>query len=109
MPNCFQLTRRTALEAGAVTLQQVDKELCEHFQAPCDEKEWYCGWYNYIGFLIAMGKDWDWLTDDINKMIAEAKEHNDKPAEDYWSHMQEVRKWLQETFTYEAWVEIGKR
>ena len=53
MPNCFQLFRKGSNEPAS--LQKVDEEICAHLQIPCDPKLWAHGWYNIIGFSIAMG------------------------------------------------------
>jgi hypothetical protein len=53
MPNCFQLCR----DGQAVALQQIDEEMCNHFNAPCDPVRWFRGWYDFIGFDLATGRD----------------------------------------------------
>ena len=107
MPNCFSLTRRTEIEKGAVPLQQVDEELCAFLGVRCDEKEWYHGWYGYIGFLIAMGKTWDRLKADIAEKVA--KSGADTEQKEYWLKMEQIRDWLEREFTSDAWAEIERR
>jgi hypothetical protein len=106
MPNRFSLTRRSALADGPVSLQQIDKEICEHFFLPCSEEEWHHGWYNYIGFHLAMGWSFERLGQDIEGEILCAK---DRSAINYWGHMQDILNWLAANFTPDAWAEIGKR
>ncbi len=107
MPNCFQLTRKAALRDGAVALQAIDSELCAAFNEPCDPKEWFHGWYNYIGFLIAMGKTFEWVKAECNKIAGEQPSNDSHLA--YWRRMYDIADWLDEHFTADAWAEIGKR
>lgn len=90
MPNCFELTRKGEVDAS--TLNAIDAAMCDHFDAPCDEKQYYMGWYNTIGFGLACGYDWDKCRDvyhDVPELLA-------------------VVDWLEEHFTYHAWAEVGR-
>ncbi len=82
MPNCFMLTRKG--EEQMTPLQQVDDEMRTHFGAPPSATEWYRGWYDTIGFGLAMGNDWDRL----RELYEDAK-----PVID----------WLEANFTVDAW------
>lgn len=55
MPNCFQLMR----DGAAVSLSQVDEEMCRHFKAECHSTRYFEGWYDTIGFFLATGKTFD--------------------------------------------------
>lgn len=105
MPNCFSLTRRSALEAGPVVLQQIDDEMRAHFGAPEDPNHWLNGWYDYIGFSLAMGKSPEWLQQDIDGEILSAK---DESTLKFWSEMRDIHGWLFTNFTHDAWAEIGR-
>jgi len=59
MPNCFSLTRKSDTAAGPVKLTLIDEELCAHLGVEVDENNWVHGWYNSIGFSLAMGKSFD--------------------------------------------------
>lgn len=67
MPNCFKLVSKHTHKR--VALQEVDKELCEHFHREFDEMNWMwlgdegmagtiCNWYDFILGAYAMGKTW---------------------------------------------------
>lgn len=55
MPSCFQLMRNGA----AVPLNQIDEEMCRHFEVACHPVRYFEGWYDTIGFLLATGKTFD--------------------------------------------------
>lgn len=103
MPNCFTLTRITDPKAGPVKLQEIDAEMCKHFNVPCDDTNWYNGWYYYIGFMLAIGKSWKWLEDD---MLGEClRSPYNSPAFEYWSINLDILNWLKANFTQNAWYE----
>lgn len=99
MPNCFTLTRKVALDKGPVPLQQIDIEMCEHFGVPVHDKYWCFDWYNSIGFNIAMGRS---MKQQLEMKGGSANWQYD---EDQLAALQ----WLDDNFTSDAWVEIGKR
>ena len=104
MPNCFQLTRKSQLEKGPVAFQIIDKELCEHFKEPCDDKRYYLGWYDYIGLCLALGLDFA----KIKSEIGEWKETTPQGIA-YKERMLEIAEWMDEHFTPNAWAEFGGR
>jgi hypothetical protein len=60
MPACFQLYRKADGEnAEPVAFQTIDEEMCAHFNVPCDPVKYLHGWYDNIGFSLAIGKNWD--------------------------------------------------
>lgn len=104
MPACFSLTRRSAIDKGPVNLQQIDAEICEHFQVPCDAEHWCNNWYNYIGFMLAIGKSWKWLYDD---MLGEClSQPYASPGFKHWSFMLDILCFLEKEFTSDAWREF---
>jgi hypothetical protein len=76
MPNCFQLICKKTNEPAR--LQSVDDEIWRFFNEEPDPNQWCLGWYNVIGFGIAMGKlklsdkengekyITDWFSDDLS-------------------------------------------
>ncbi len=109
MPNCFQLTRKGEREPTA--LQAINAELCAAFNEPCNPVDWFHGWYNYIGFCLAMGKTFEWLKAECHKFSLEkstdgSPEANGQHAA-YWLKMLAIAEWLDEHFTADAWAEIG--
>lgn len=103
MPNCFCLTPIGAAEPEK--LQSIDDKMRLHFGAPPNADHWFLGWYNYIGFLTAMGKDWLWFEQDIDGSILCAKDAEEIA---YWSAMRDVLDWLRQNYTSSAWAEIGR-
>lgn len=105
MPNCFQLFRKGVAEP--MILQKVDDEMRVAFGAPADDKHWFNGWYDYIGFLCALGKSWDEIrADNLDGL----KSWPDDP--DYAKHVElnaRIIDWLDANFTTSSWAEIGKR
>lgn len=94
MPNCFQLFKKGSKQPEV--LQVVDSAICEHFNTPCDTVNWHHGWYDYIGFMLAMGKDWQWLKDDLR----------DNPWDEKGSaHMRDIVDFLESNYTTSAWYE----
>lgn len=93
MPNCFSLTRKG--ETDATPLTQVDEELCKHLNAPCDPKFWVDGWYNMIGFRLAIG-----VPLDDEKMT--------KACEDGGGHLPAILEYLRTNFTSDCWYEHGR-
>lgn len=57
MPACFTLTPIGTNEPA--TLQSIDDAMRVHFGAPPDTVNWYENWYEFIGYALAMGKDWN--------------------------------------------------
>lgn len=84
MPNYFQLIRKTTGQAAV--LQDVDAEMCQHFNVPCDPKLWYLNWYNIIGFPLAMGES-------FARLAADCGDHQESLA---------VVEWLDSNFTVES-------
>lgn len=103
MPNCFQLTRKSALHEGPVKFILIDEEMCKHFNLPCDPVQWHNGWYDYIGLCLALGDDWDKIRQGIREW------EKDGSISPYAAHMIEICDWLEANFTPNAWVEIGRR
>lgn len=98
MPNYFTLTRKSNLEAGPVKLQEIDEELCKHFNVPCDPDKWYLHWYDFVGFALACGKTFD-------QLIADTKEYiiKDPDYEDLKKHLA-LLEYLNEHYTSDAWA-----
>lgn len=83
MPNCFSLTKVGTRQPES--LQKVDDDMRRHFGAPADPDRWYKGWYDTIGFAIAMGKQVDWIRENM-------------------SGLNEVTDWLAGHYEWNAWA-----
>jgi len=89
MPNCFQLLRGGI----AVPLVEIDEEMCRHFGAACHPRQWFEGWYDYIGYDLAKGDSFDEIRTtyaDIPRLV-------------------EISRWLEANFTVRFWNEWGRR
>jgi len=100
MPNCFNLTRIG--ESEPTKLQTIDDMMRAHFGAPADPVKWYLGWYNSVGFALAVGKRFSEIKKIYRDYVAESHE----PADE---QMVKVIEWLEENFESNAWAEIGRR
>jgi hypothetical protein len=56
----FQLTRIGEREPAI--LQTIDRAICQNLELPFDAVHWVGGWYDIIGFRLAMGKTLEYLT-----------------------------------------------
>ena len=61
MPNYFTLTKIGNDKPSA--FNDIDIELCEHFNTPVDDVRYFMEWYDTIGLALAMGKTWDEMND----------------------------------------------
>ena len=87
MPNCFQLLRN----GEAVSLTEIDKEMCLYFEEPCDPDRYFREWYNCIGFDLAMGRSFE----EIRTIYAGAE----------WmdAGLLPIAEWLAANFTPRSW------
>lgn len=92
MPNCFELTRIGDTKASS--LAHIDDCICQHFEVASDPELYHHGWYDFIGFLLAVGRSWD--------DIADACTHKATP---WATHMRAIVHYLRQHYTAEAWWE----
>ena len=59
MPVCFELTPKG--EELPVKLVEVDRKMCEAFNAPVHPDYWFQNWNNVIGLGLACGQTWERL------------------------------------------------
>lgn len=97
MPNCFQLIRKSDPEAGAVSLQRIDEEMCLHFNEPCHPERWFRNWYNSIGMSLAFGRTFE----ELRKRPEEDGDWEPEDVQEWVSMID----WLDANFTTNAWYE----
>lgn len=97
MPNCFRLTRKG--EREPIALQKLDEELCGLLGESVHPKFWVIGWYAVIGFAIATGKKLG--STELREYVADMPEETER--------LLKILDYLEENFTDEAWVEVGRR
>ena len=101
MPACFTLTRKG--ESKPASLQAIDDEMRIEFGEEPDKKRWLWGWYNVVGFGLAMGRDWTQLREQFAEDSAE-----DEESVEFCCSMLRVIDWLEANFTANAWAERGR-
>lgn len=69
MAACFQLIKKGTEEPAL--LNSIDEELCAHFNVPVHPNDWYKNWYNTIGFRLALGKTFDEIKPELQKLAEE--------------------------------------
>lgn len=89
MPNNFQLIPKGKDEPAS--LSKVDEELCELLDEEVDPKYYVRGWFDIIGFRIAMGKELG--SDELRESV------EDLDSED----MMKCLNYLEEHYTSKAW------
>lgn len=98
MPNCFTLTRKG--ESKPANLQEIDDEMRQAFGEEPDADRWLWGWYDTIGYGLALGLDWA----QLRKQFAE------DPDESERTNMLRRRRlaviyWLETRYIPNAWAE----
>ena len=101
MPNCFTLTRKG--ESQPASMQAIDDLLRIEFGEEPDPEQWLWGWYDTIGFGLALGKNWA----QLREQFAE------DPAESERTNLARRRKlaviyWLEANYVSNAWAEVGR-
>ena len=96
MPNRFQLIRKTDVQAGPVSPNQIDREICGYLGVECHPPQYAYGWFTAIGIQLACGETFD----DIDRMLCESG----------WATaevLREINQWLAYHFTPRSWAEVG--
>ena len=86
MANYIQLLDKTGTP---VSFQEIDEKLCNALNVPCDEKRYYCGWYDIVGYS---GKDN--IRDIIQRFSEEIPTDN---------KLIQALTWIDENYTLNAW------
>ena len=87
MPNCFSLTRKSDPESGPVPLATIDEEMCVFFNVLPHPRMYYLGWYDMIGFRLAVGHTFEEIISDSSERL------------------KVVAQWLQDNFIPNAWAQ----
>lgn len=100
MPVCFQLYDKTRPGEGPVTLQEIDRLMCEHFEQPCDPIKYLNGWYDSIGFRLALGKSFEEIRGQFDGYILEEKARgNPNQGVEFYENSLRILAWLEERYT----------
>jgi len=94
----FQLYRMNSTEATPVKFSTVDEEICAHFMEAVHDTRYYHGWYDTIGFLLAVGRDHDYIDNLYNGK-------SDLPHGDTidWQHGREINDFIRKNYKTNAW------
>ncbi len=113
MPQCFCLTRKGAEKP--TPLNTIDAELCDLLGVPVHPQHYVAGWFDSIGYLIASGRKlgslelWakldEWTEPDFD---SDSKERFNRQVQRR-EHLFLCLMHLEEHYTDDAWVEIGRR
>ena len=95
MANCFTLTRKG--ESKPASLQAIDDEMRIEFGEEPDEDHWLWGWYDTIGYGLALGRDLAQLREQFAEDPAESERINMSRR-----RMLVVIDWLDEHYTTNA-------
>lgn len=101
MPNCFQLTKK-GYPSPAI-LKVVDAELCQNLDLPFLGHRWTCGWYNDLGLALACGKTLPEMIDIYQVKVVKRVRSSEHDVAMY-----RIACYLNEHYTTDAWVEIGR-
>jgi len=89
MANYIQLLDRNGNPAS---FQDIDEKLCKALNVPCDDKKYYCQWYDVIGYS---GKS------NIRDIITSIAGFSEKLPSD--NELIQVLAWIDQHYTLNAW------
>jgi hypothetical protein len=69
MRNCLQLIRKTDMQGAPVSLNHIDREICDYMGVECHPGRSAYGWFDVIGFQLAAGKSFD----DIDHFLCDSE------------------------------------
>lgn len=78
-------------------LAKIDEDICMYLGKPVDPVEWYCDWFNIIGWAIAMGKELG--SEQLRKYIREIIRADDPIRAD----ITRILSFLEENYTSRSW------
>jgi len=99
MAQYFTLTRLGSKEPAI--LQDVDRAICQNIGTRFDDISWTEGWYDLIGFRLAMGHSFSQITDYLNERIADTG--IDMAWRDDYRTLLRINHYLMDNYTSDAW------
>jgi hypothetical protein len=97
MTNCFSLTRKSDLQSGAVSLQQIDNEMCSRFGVVHDPNNSYHLWVNTIGLALSTGQTFGDIIQECHTSITEYPE-----SASYYETKLKIAEYLTQHFVSDA-------
>jgi hypothetical protein len=98
MANSFSLTRRSDLNAGPVSLRQVDDEICAYFNVVPQPKDYYHAWFDTIGFELTTGRS---FADVIRRCHEDIEAYPESYK--YYERKLEIAEYLDKHFISHRW------
>lgn len=102
MPACFQLYAKDKPGEGPVILQRIDEAMCAHFEVPCDPVKYLNGWFDSIGFRLAIGKSFAEIKTEFEKYVEEDKDKGDAGFSEFYRDSIQILDWLAERYAPNA-------
>lgn len=108
MPNCFHLIRKSDQKSGPVELRIVDEEMRKHFNQPPHLCNWLGGWYQSIGFRLALGWRFEQIKADFLESIQKNVISGDVKAVQAYQGLIRITDWLSDNFVSDSWAQVGR-
>lgn len=102
MPACFQLYDKQTNEAEKLSI--VDEKLCSFLGIQPDPVKYVNGWYDSIGFRLAVGKTFEQIRTEFTEYV---NEPNNPYAKGY-SNLLTILQWIEENYSPNSWREVGR-
>jgi hypothetical protein len=102
----FNLTRKSAPEAGPVVLNVVDAEICTLVGQSVHKTRYCLGWFDAIGFWLASGENWAQVRERHTRWRGETEglsAENEAAHNAYYDGLAKILDWLETNFTVECW------
>lgn len=96
MAGYFQLLNKKTGKPESFSF--IDEELCNYFHEPIDPDKYLAGWYDSIGFRVAMGKSLTEIRQDFINLMIEDPKH----AEGI-SNLIKILDWIDQHYTTNSW------
>jgi hypothetical protein len=98
MPVTFSLYPRGA--SVPASLNEVDRLMCEHFGVEPDSKRYLCGWFDSIGFYLALGRTFETIRTDYEARLEKSKIKPELPNDvDFYSSTLAILEWLEANYS----------
>jgi hypothetical protein len=98
MQNTFSLYPRGARVPAS--LNEVDRLMCEHFGFEPDSKRYLCGWFDSIGFYLALGRTYQTIRADYEARLEKAKVKPEFPDDvDFYTSTLAILEWLEANYS----------
>lgn len=100
MPVCFALTRKG--DDVPTPLAHIDSAICQALDLPWDADKYVNGWYDTIGFRLALGQGFDEIADHFKADLPKVRT---MVGEDWVLTSLRIVHYLNENYHSDAWRE----